>query len=60
MQHTSQNLRLQTLRANLEHFQLSPDVGDGLDVQVIKRFLELRIREAESILRRNASLSEAA
>jgi len=60
MQHASQDRRLQMLRANLAHFQLSPDVGDGSDVEVIKQFLELRIRETESVLRCSALLSEAA
>jgi len=47
MKRASQYRLLQTLRADLEHFRHSPDVGDGDDVEKIKRFLALRIREAE-------------
>lgn len=47
MKHNPQPDLLKTLRFNLDHFHQSPDVGDGLDVKVIKDFLELRIREAE-------------
>jgi hypothetical protein len=61
MKHKPQHQLLQTLRANLDHFHHSPDCGDGADVEVIKSFLALRIREAESVLRDDGSLrSEAA
>jgi hypothetical protein len=60
MKHRPQH-QLQTLRANLQHFDNSPDFGDGTDVEVIKSFLALRIREVESALRRSSWLgSEAA
>jgi hypothetical protein len=41
---------LQTLRANLRHFEESPDFGDSLTVQRIKQILRRQIAEAESYL----------
>ena len=38
---------LRTLRANLEHFESSPDFGDREAVEAIRRHLKVRIREAE-------------
>ena len=42
---------LETLRAQLHHFDHSPDFGDGKAVAVIRQHLLLRIREAEGRLR---------
>jgi len=42
--------QLTSLRASLEHFQLSPDFGDSKSVEAIRRHLELRIRQAEGAL----------
>jgi len=56
MKHRPQHSLLQTLRANLDHFHHSPDFGDEADVEVIKSFLAIRIREAESVLSRDAWL----
>ena len=39
---------LQKLHANLAHFDHAPAFGDEAEVAVIKSFLQLRIREAES------------
>ena len=44
--------QLATLRASLEHFEQSPDFGDSESVAAIRLHLQLRIREAESALRR--------
>jgi hypothetical protein len=44
--------QLSTLRASLEHFEESPDFGDSETVDVIRRHLMVRIREAEGALRR--------
>ena len=41
---------LQTLRANLRHFEESPDFGDFFAVQKIRQMLEKQIAEAESNL----------
>jgi len=40
---------LETLRANLEHFEKSPDFGDAEAVEAIRRHLQMRIREAEGL-----------
>jgi hypothetical protein len=53
MKHRPQHPQLHTLRFNLEHFHHSPDFGDGADVEAIKQFLALRIREAEHAQRHN-------
>jgi hypothetical protein len=42
---------LTRLRANLQHFENSPDFGDGKAVEAIRRHLKLRIREAEGLAR---------
>jgi len=42
---------LERLRANLWHFDNSPDFGDREAVEAIRRHLELRIREAEGRVR---------
>ena len=42
---------LEKLRANLQHFESSPDFGDGEAVEEIRRHLEVRIREAEGLAR---------
>lgn len=41
---------LETLRANLEHFENSPDFGDAEAVEAIRRHLLVRIREAEGLV----------
>jgi hypothetical protein len=38
---------VQTLRAQLQHFDQSPDFGDAEAVAAIRKHLLLRIREAE-------------
>jgi hypothetical protein len=43
--------QLTALRASLWHFEQSPDFGDTEAVEVIRRHLEVRIREAEGALR---------
>ena len=43
--------QLTALRASLEHFEQSPDFGDPESVEVIRRHLELRIRQAEGAMR---------
>ena len=43
--------QLAELRASLRHFEQSPDFGDMEAVEVIRRHLEVRIREAEGALR---------
>lgn len=43
--------QLTALRANLEHFEQSPDFGDAEAAEVIRRHLKVRIREAEGALR---------
>jgi hypothetical protein len=42
--------RLQTLRDQLDHFHHTQNFGDSEDIETIKKFLALRIREAESRL----------
>jgi hypothetical protein len=42
---------LQSLHAQLKHFDHSPDFGDADAVAVIRKHLLLRIREAEGALR---------
>ncbi len=42
---------LQALRAQLQHFEHSPDFGDAEAVAGIRRHLLLRIREAEGAAR---------
>ena len=44
--------QLLLLRASLEHFEQAPDFGDAEAVEVIRRHLMVRIREAEGALRR--------
>ena len=44
----SQLHRLERLRANLHHFDHSPDFGDSETVAAIRLHLMMRIREAES------------
>ena len=49
MKHILQyNNRVEELRAQLRHFDSSPDFGDAEAVAAIRRHLLLRIREAES------------
>ncbi len=43
--------QLTTLRANLRHFEQSPDLGDSEAVEAIRQHLRMRIREAEGRLR---------
>ncbi|MGC2613123.1 MAG: hypothetical protein WA354_03760 [Terracidiphilus sp.] len=43
---------VRALRAQLHHFDDSPDFGDGEAVAVIRRHLLNRIREAEGAMRR--------
>jgi hypothetical protein len=43
--------QLAALRASLEHFEQSPDFGDSESVEIIRRHLMVRIREAEGALR---------
>ena len=42
---------IRALKAQLHHFDHSPDFGDGEAVQVIRQHLLLRIREAEGAVR---------
>ena len=42
--------RLEELRAQLQHFDQSPDFGDADAVEEIRQHLLLRIREAERSL----------
>jgi hypothetical protein len=42
--------RLEELRAQLRHFEQSPDFGDGDAVERIRQHLLLRIREAEATM----------
>jgi hypothetical protein len=42
---------LSRLRAQLEHFDRSPNFGDAAAVAAIRRHLLVRIREAESLMR---------
>jgi hypothetical protein len=51
MKHALHHQLLNTLRSNLDHFHHSPDVGDAADVEAIKSFRALRIREAESAIK---------
>ena len=51
MKHSPQQDRVEALRAQLSHFEQSPDFGDAEAVAVIRRHLLLRIREAESASR---------
>ena len=41
---------LETLRANLRHFEENQDFGDFFTVQKIRQMLEKQIAEAESVL----------
>jgi hypothetical protein len=43
--------QLAALRASLQHFEQSPDFGDSESVEIIRRHLMVRIREAEGALR---------
>ena len=43
--------RVEKLREHLQHFEESPDFGDAEAVEVIRRHLRLRIREAEGLAR---------
>lgn len=45
-----QTERVQTLLANLQHFDHCPDFGDSEAVAVIRKHLMVRIREAESAI----------
>ena len=45
---------LKALRAQLQHFDHSPDFGDSEAVAVIRKHLLLRIRETEGALRDRA------
>jgi hypothetical protein len=47
---------IRVLRAQLEHFDRSPDFGDGEAVQVIRQHLLTRIREVEGAMRCRAWL----
>jgi hypothetical protein len=61
MKHPPQDHLLHTLHSQLQHFDHSPDFGDAAaDVNVIERLPALRIREAESALRRNQRLQTEA
>src|ERR1700733_12818626 len=51
MNQASHRNTLCKLRAQLEHFDRSPDFGDAEAVAAIRRHLLLRIREAESSMR---------
>jgi hypothetical protein len=51
MKHGHQYDVLGTLRAQLEHFERSPDFGDADAVAVIRQHLLTRIREAEGAMR---------
>ncbi len=42
--------RLEELRAQLRHFDQSPDFGEGYAVKQIRQYLLLRIREAEGTI----------
>lgn len=42
---------LERLRANLQHFESSPDFGEREAVEAIRRHLAVRIREAEGLAR---------
>lgn len=42
---------LDRLRASLDHFENSPDFGDRETVEAIRRHLEMRIHEAEGLVR---------
>lgn len=42
---------VEKLRANLQHFENSPDFGDAEAVEAIRRHLKVRIREAEGLAR---------
>jgi len=42
---------IRALKAQLHHFDHSPDFGDGESVEAIRRHLLLRIREAEGAMR---------
>jgi hypothetical protein len=50
--------RLEELRAQLRHFEQSPDFGDGDSVERIRQHLLLRIREAEGTIQ--TSIADAA
>jgi hypothetical protein len=61
MKQETQQQRLQALRDALAHFHHTSEFGRESDVEIIKNFIALRIREAESLLRRDQWLqSEAA
>jgi hypothetical protein len=51
MNRLSQHELLHSLRAQLRHFDCSPDFGDAEAVAVIRHYLLLRIREAEGLSR---------
>lgn len=51
--------RLERLRDNLQHFDLSPDFGDGEAVTAIRMHLMARIREAENAHALSAGLARA-
>jgi len=42
---------VRALRAQLHHFDHSPDFGDAESVEAIRRLLLLRIRQAEGAMR---------
>jgi hypothetical protein len=50
MSRLSKSDLLQSLRAQLQHFDQSPDFGDAEAVAAIRQHLVLRIREAEGAL----------
>ena len=50
MKRLSNQDRLGRLRAQLRHFEQSPDFGDKEAVDAIRQFLLLRIREAEGAM----------
>jgi hypothetical protein len=52
MNRLPQHEMIRALKAQLHHFDHSPDFGDGEAVQAIRRHLLQRIREAEGALRR--------
>ena len=50
--------RLEELRAQLQHFEQSPDFGDADAVDEIRQHLLLRMREAEGMLQTKERLVE--
>jgi hypothetical protein len=59
MKKRSQAELLHSLRQQLEHFDHSPDFGDAAAVEQIRRYLVIRIREAEGALQSEQFLRAA-